>query len=713
MPTTRNWTFPFFIWLCAIPLIGQSSYSEVLAKKMYKKGLHRQSCEMFKSVLNERYDLEKTLLKASDACFKCGDYNASKRFLNQITSSQKKYSDAHIFQRARQLHLEGDFEESAEEFKNFLRNSSRRDKMREEAKQYLQWNWNALRARRKGKTALVQNAGRTINTSFDDRYPVPSPTVTGRYYFSRADSATTGGRRNAKGRQKGKYQFYRYDIVAADLINGKWSDISPIDPLFNSTSHDHIVDFSADGQIMYFYKGLDLEGDKILTDTFVLDRSIEMKRGQFPPMFGKDLDLFQERVVVFALKDQKDGYGGWDLYISAKTPQGWTGPKNLGPEINGVGDERRPFLANNGKVLYYSSNGPRSTGGYDIFKSVFSLLDESWSKSENLGRGVNSARDELDFRLSADGRLGVMSSNRAGGKGGFDLYVAYLNDQALEQLESAYSFDISEWVTRAPKVIANQREVTPSEVNQVPREEEIGQIVYPIVFEDEDFLRKSSTKNAIESVVRVMSQRPKSKVVVYGHLSDFTDESRNVFFSAQYAMQVKDKLLEAGISEGRVIVKGYGSKRPVTKAIPRGVQTKNWNNRITFRVIQSIQDEPLKLVYEEVELPSTLTREAKYDMYTGLNYRILIEQSEQILDNPEILQLDNLIIEQRGRGLFQYMLEDVDKYEEAKKWKAELLDRRLTVPMIIPYIGEEPIPQGELIRTSLRYPDLKEYNRDQ
>ena len=348
-----------------------------------------------------------------------------------------------------------------------------------------------------------------------------------------------------------------------------------------------------------------------------------------------------------------------------------------------------------------------------MFKSVFSLLEESWSQSVNLGRGVNSARDDLDFRLSADGRLGVMSSNRPGGKGGYDLYVAYLNDQALEQLESAYSYDISEWVTKRPKAAVKKVEVvTPGGQPEI-REEAPGQLVYPIAFEDEDFLRKSSTKRAIESVVRVLSQRPKSKVVVYGHLSDFTDESRNVFFSAQYAMQVKDQLVESGISEGRVIVKGYGSKRPITKAIPRGVQTKNWNNRITFRVIQSVQDEPLKLVYQEAELPSTLPREAKYDMYTGLNYRILIEQSEQILDNPEILQLDNLIIEQRGRGLFQYMLEDVDKYEEAKKWKAELLDRRLTVPMIIPYIGEEPIPQGELIRTSLRYPDLKEYNRDQ
>jgi outer membrane protein OmpA-like peptidoglycan-associated protein len=101
-----------------------------------------------------------------------------------------------------------------------------------------------------------------------------------------------------------------------------------------------------------------------------------------------------------------DGFGGMDLYVSFRedTSDIWTEPKNLGATINTAGDEAGPFLAYDGKSLYYASAGKGGFGGLDLF--VARRLDDSWenwSEPENLGKDINSKFDEQNICLSALG----------------------------------------------------------------------------------------------------------------------------------------------------------------------------------------------------------------------------------------------------------------------------------------------------------------------
>jgi tetratricopeptide (TPR) repeat protein len=126
--------------------------------------------------------------------------------------------------------------------------------------------------------------------------------------------------------------------------------------------------------------------------------------------------------LVFA-SDRPGGFGGLDLYVSRLGPDGeWGEPENMGPEINTPFNEDRPFLINNGKILYFASQGHYNMGGYDIFHSQIQY-NGLWSTPENLGYPLNNPDDNIFFCPAENGKAGYMSlTGREGGAGGADIY---------------------------------------------------------------------------------------------------------------------------------------------------------------------------------------------------------------------------------------------------------------------------------------------------
>jgi len=75
-------------------------------------------------------------------------------------------------------------------------------------------------------------------------------------------------------------------------------------------------------------------------------------------------------LMVFA-SDRSDGYGGYDLWYSVFDNGDWSEPINFGPEINTEHDEFRPaiesFPDSNNDFMIFSSNRPGGKGGYDLY----------------------------------------------------------------------------------------------------------------------------------------------------------------------------------------------------------------------------------------------------------------------------------------------------------------------------------------------------------
>lgn len=102
----------------------------------------------------------------------------------------------------------------------------------------------------------------------------------------------------------------------------------------------------------------------------------------------------------------------------------WADPTNLGSLINTPGNDSGPCISRDGLSLYFNSNGLGGFGGLDIFVSTRLSVTDPWGPPQNLGADVNSSANDNAPHLSPDGHWLYFQSNRAGGFGDADLYVA-------------------------------------------------------------------------------------------------------------------------------------------------------------------------------------------------------------------------------------------------------------------------------------------------
>jgi Tol biopolymer transport system component len=141
--------------------------------------------------------------------------------------------------------------------------------------------------------------------------------------------------------------------------------------------------------------------------------------------------------IIFFSSDRPGGYGGKDLYFVKKLSNGkWGKPFNLGPTINTEYNEDAPFVSPSGEEIYFSSEGHKNMGGYDVFKSSYDEKGE-FSEPENMGAPINTVGDDIFFVINTNGSAAYMSSEREGGYGAQDIYKITFEDNNSSL--SAYS----------------------------------------------------------------------------------------------------------------------------------------------------------------------------------------------------------------------------------------------------------------------------------
>jgi len=214
--------------------------------------------------------------------------------------------------------------------------------------------------------------------------------------------------------------------------NGKWSTPTPLGSPLSTKVNEAACVLDEKGSNMYFTKcGV----EKKKNPKCQLYSTV--KRGQAwedPTMLPFVIDSFNyghpalskdESVMIFSsdLKDSLNpGYGGLDLYYTLwdKKTKSWGKPVNLGADINTAEDEAFPFLHYDG-TLYFASKGHLGMGGFDIFKAP-SAETNKWNKPTNFTSPINSAGDDFAIVFETENERGYFTSNRAGGKGGDDIY---------------------------------------------------------------------------------------------------------------------------------------------------------------------------------------------------------------------------------------------------------------------------------------------------
>ena len=104
----------------------------------------------------------------------------------------------------------------------------------------------------------------------------------------------------------------------------------------------------------------------------------------------------------------KPGFNA-DIFTSTRTPNGWTAPRGL-DALNTAADELGPEPSPDGNALYFHSDRAGGRGGYDLWVSRRGT--DGWQEPVNLGPNVNSAYHDYGPALAPDGETLYFASNR-------------------------------------------------------------------------------------------------------------------------------------------------------------------------------------------------------------------------------------------------------------------------------------------------------------
>lgn len=225
-----------------------------------------------------------------------------------------------------------------------------------------------------------------------------------------------------------------YEALRSD--DGRWGEARSLGAPVNTPKNNNVHHISPDGQTLLLIGQYRDAGQLPLRGGLSLARRRAEGGWQQPVAITAELTLPDEGhymtrfidasgTVAVVASDTKDHIGKSDLYFSLRRPDGsWPPLTPLGAVINTPGDEETPFLAPDGKTLYFSSDTHPGYGSHDVFMST--RLDDSWtswSPPLNLGPGVNTWRKEANFTLPASGEYAYFISKEPGaGRYDTDIY---------------------------------------------------------------------------------------------------------------------------------------------------------------------------------------------------------------------------------------------------------------------------------------------------
>lgn len=250
----------------------------------------------------------------------------------------------------------------------------------------------------------TENLGANVNSSYAEHSPIISPDGKRLYFSRRFHPDNVGGVDDSE------------DIWMSELdeSTGNWKPAKNIGPPLNTEGPNFISSIAiVDGEEVlilgnrYGKKGLMYAGlsmSKRVGDSYEKPNSLEIENDyNYSPK--ADFFLVPSGDAIITSVERDDSYGGRDLYISRNLGKTWSEPKNLGGDINTAGEDFAPFLGQDSKTLYFSTNGYSGYGGSDIYVSI--RLDDTWEKwsvPENLGSGINSPQDDQYFSIPSSGK---------------------------------------------------------------------------------------------------------------------------------------------------------------------------------------------------------------------------------------------------------------------------------------------------------------------
>ncbi|MGQ0827597.1 MAG: hypothetical protein ACT4ON_04285 [Bacteroidota bacterium] len=353
--------------------------------------------------------------------------NVSKKYTDMEPAEKSAPVNA-FYYYAQALHLSYKFDEAIanyETFKSFL--STRQVDLLKDVKRQIEISNNAKILVSAPLNVIIKNMGEGINSSYPDYSPLISVDEKTLIFTSRRPGSTGGDKTPED-------QFYDDIYISYKENDSTWSTPVSISSNINTVTHEGSIGLLADGKTLLIYKdsnGGDIFYSKLEGDVWTVAEGLGTSVNT--PNWETSACLTPDGNTLYFISDRAGGVGGRDIWKSTKLPNGnWSFAQNLGSPVNTPYDEESPYIHPSGNVLFFSSEGHQTIGGFDIFFSTKG--DKDWDAPLNIGYPINTTDDDLYYVTSPDGKRGYYSSSSGNGFGEKDIYIINIPERKEQPL---------------------------------------------------------------------------------------------------------------------------------------------------------------------------------------------------------------------------------------------------------------------------------------
>lgn len=484
----------------------------------------------------------------------------------------------------------------------------------------------------KTESSPKENLGNAINSKSHDVAPVISPDGKN-IYFTRWDHPDNLGKEK------------KQDIWTSKYLNGAWQPAVNLGSPINNDDNNAACSISGDGKQLYLINVYNTDGSmqkgmslsKQGNFGWTKPQTIRIKNYvNYSPYTEYSISSDGRHLVMTA--QRRDTRGGKDLYVShILADSTWSEPVSLGNTLNTAADEFTPFLASDGKTLYFSTQGHPGYGQNDIF--VARRLDDSWrrwSEPVNMGPNINTADWDGYFTIPASGDYAYLCSltdsygledifriklpeenkpeavaivsghvlNSKTQKQTAAQVFAFALGEKSDTLKADYNPASGEYklvlslkkryiiYAKAKEFLSQNdnidllRETKYREIkrnlNLLPIEAGTTAQLNELVFAQSSYELLPGSFPELQKIVEMMNENPKIEIHLDGHTDNQGDWNANIELSKNRVSEVKKYLVAKGIAEKRISTKAWGGSKPIASNETENSRTRN--RRVEFTI---------------------------------------------------------------------------------------------------------------------------------
>lgn len=348
-----------------------------------------------------------------------------------------------------------------------------------------------------------------------------------------------------------------------------------------------------------------------------------------------------------------------NIYYTVMKNGKWQPPTPV-IEINTDFHDRMPSISQDGHYLFFSSDRPGGFGRDDIWISEYDFAAKRWGKPVNAGRTINTPASEVTPAIHSDNITLYFSSDRAGGVGGYDIYVTQMV-QGLPQMAMGGGDNESMW--KKPQNLGKPYNSTFDDE-------------YPTVIRNGSYMYFASNREGGQG----------SFDIYRGKVPDFAKPEVVVTLKGR----VKEKFSEKGI-EANIRITDAEGERNFSTHQPEGLYSANLINKKQYKMVVTAPGyAPIEYIADlrDVHTPVTIQKDFEMERTLAfpkdLNVNItFVSESGTVLKpnatyrlNPDIKD-DTILPFKRSTGVIKIPL--MSKYKKPEDALAALERMQLSV----------------------------------